>query len=76
VYVYVCVCVCVYVYVCVCVYERTLLVDAVKENLLFANMSLERKGTIVDEMWRQEVKTGTVLIKQGVCDVCVTCACV
>lgn len=44
---------------------RSLILAAVKDNVLFMNLDKDHKNKIIDEMYRMEVKNGTSVIVQG-----------
>eukprot|EP01006_Ploeotia_vitrea_P037740 TRINITY_DN66166_c3_g2_i1.p1 TRINITY_DN66166_c3_g2~~TRINITY_DN66166_c3_g2_i1.p1 ORF type:complete len:811 (+),score=504.52 TRINITY_DN66166_c3_g2_i1:84-2435(+) len=45
--------------------QRRMILNAVRDNLLFSGLNDEHRDGIIEEMWRTEVKEGVDVIKQG-----------
>lgn len=45
--------------------KRQLVLDAVRQNMLFKNLEESQQLLVVDQMWLQDVKMGQSIIKQG-----------
>ena len=45
--------------------QRSMLLSAVSQSLLFASLTEEQRGIVVDRMWLQQVPARSTIIKQG-----------
>ncbi len=45
--------------------KRRMVLEAIKVNMLFRNLTIEQQESIVDKMWLRDVKSGTKIITQG-----------